>query len=292
MTIGILGSGFGLYGYLPALSKLGEQVAVLSKAKPIIEAREELKEFSNKISYFDNEADLLIASNSIVHARTPDLQRDFILQYAGKFDHLYLEKPLSPDVRQDQKLLDHLSNLDQSFSIGYLFLFTEWFQDLELGMVSSTISEIEITWGQIFSNDWKSNISLGGGILKYYGIHYLSILAKLRDLLDEITYRITDTEFTIFCKSKSGVTLKLKLTSTDIPGFKISYDSKIRLFEKSPFKTKQAKVGSDPRVHYIEKYLKHSSTADSTFSLRIENSILSMLRQIEFGSSEASRLHI
>ena len=48
--VGIIGEGFGLYGYLPSFIELGYKVGVLEKSKQIIENRSELNHFSSKLN--------------------------------------------------------------------------------------------------------------------------------------------------------------------------------------------------------------------------------------------------
>lgn len=56
---GILGKGFGLYGYLPAIVSLGESVGTLSAYKDYIEDRDDISDLSKHIQYFNNQDDLI-----------------------------------------------------------------------------------------------------------------------------------------------------------------------------------------------------------------------------------------
>jgi predicted dehydrogenase len=292
MMVGILGSGFGLYGYLPALINLDQRVNVLSKAKPIIEARMELRHLGDKVRFFDREEDLLKASRSIVYARTPDAQHKFILNQSGKFEHMFLEKPLTPYISQDQQILEHLSLLNQSFSVGYIFLYTKWFVDLEKRLKDSSKKLVEITWDQKFAKDWKANSSLGGGILKYYGIHYLSIIASLQEFIIEVKCRKTETELHLQCISKTGTTLVLKLNSKESSKFRVSYDSEIIYEENSPFANNLVSAGVDSRVPFLQQYILDSARWDRSLSLNLEGKILNLRSQIESTSDETSTLSL
>ena len=50
----ILGSGFGLYGYLPAAYKISNKIFLQKKYKNFFYSRSELKNFNNKIIWYDN----------------------------------------------------------------------------------------------------------------------------------------------------------------------------------------------------------------------------------------------
>ena len=91
MSIGILGSGFGLYGYLPAINNLGVGVNLLSRTQDVLESRAELRHLKANIEFCHSEQDLIQRSDKIVLARTPSSQLSFIIKHSGQFEHLFLK---------------------------------------------------------------------------------------------------------------------------------------------------------------------------------------------------------
>ena len=65
MKFGILGGGYGLYGYLPALCELGFELHLLNRYKKIVYNRFELERYSNSLIYHDNEISLLNNINNL-----------------------------------------------------------------------------------------------------------------------------------------------------------------------------------------------------------------------------------
>ena len=68
----ILGSGFGLYGYLPAvLSKKNNTVYLEKKYKKIINSRKELTIYKNKIVWIQNYLSNLEIIDYLIIAKVP-----------------------------------------------------------------------------------------------------------------------------------------------------------------------------------------------------------------------------
>ena len=91
MNIGILGSGFGVYGYLPAVCKNLWTPIILEKNRSKIEARPELFQYKDRITYVSAEKTLIENSHSLIIATTPTYQTKFLQSNDLKnINHLYL----------------------------------------------------------------------------------------------------------------------------------------------------------------------------------------------------------
>ena len=99
----IFGSGFGIYGYLPALIKLKKKVYLLRKYKKNILKKKNLIKyirninFINKIDYNNIDA--------IIFAKRPKDQFNFVKKIKKKL-FLYLEKPLAENPKKSLKLIE------------------------------------------------------------------------------------------------------------------------------------------------------------------------------------------
>ena len=71
MNAAILGSGFGLYGYLPALQALGCRVVLPLRYRSIIENRAELSGFAERIGWAADDTDAIDQADAVVVARRP-----------------------------------------------------------------------------------------------------------------------------------------------------------------------------------------------------------------------------
>ena len=185
--VGIIGEGFGLYGYLPSFIELGYKVGVLEKSKQIIENRSELNHFSSKLNYFESEKDLFQHCNQIVLATNPIRQESYIelLVKERPAKKLFLEKPISINPTNTSLLLDKLQNHSINFNVGFNFFYTNWFQKVRDEISNNLRCNILIKWEftsffiQNEVDTWKKSRNLGGGLVNFYGVHLISILAAL-----------------------------------------------------------------------------------------------------------------
>ena len=122
----IAGSGFGLYGYLPALiDGLDETVVLPNKYRETFEGRKELLPYRRSIVWAKDMPSALNMAKGIVIAIRPMEQASFVgncLQLRN-IQYLVLEKPLTPDPQSAQELLDNLIRSRKNFLIGYIFLY-------------------------------------------------------------------------------------------------------------------------------------------------------------------------
>jgi hypothetical protein len=189
--LGILGGGFGLYGYLPAAAMLlKEPVLLLNKYKSIIDSRQELLSFKDQIIWLESEEELIQTADSLVISRRPidqeALASKCLLQTNLK--RIMFEKPLASSPQKAQKILDQVANSDKYCSVGFTFRFTNWARQLKEKLLYGEFSEhesINLSWhfmADHFSRNiesWKMDHAQGGGAIRFYGIHVIALLAEL-----------------------------------------------------------------------------------------------------------------
>ena len=74
-AIGIIGAGFGLYGYLPALIEVGEKNIILpARYKDKFSARSELQIYAGYVQWVSDERVMLEMVDTIVLALPPGYQ--------------------------------------------------------------------------------------------------------------------------------------------------------------------------------------------------------------------------
>mgnify|MGYP000026360020 CR=1 FL=1 len=180
----IIGSGFGLYGYLPAIIKLNKKGVVLPEEyKKTILARPELQEFERDITWTKNKADALKKTTELIIALPPSMQYSTVKKIINetKIKKIYLEKPLAPTPEKSKNLLKLLNLNELDYVIGYSFLYLNLqakFNDL-----IAQKDDINFNWffmADHFSKNlknWKRYHDLGGGVLRFYGIHLIAFLS-------------------------------------------------------------------------------------------------------------------
>ena len=132
--IGILGSGFGLYGYLPSIINNKNNIYTLQKYKKFILGRGDIKNLDRSINYVRNEEVVIKKTKIIIYCKRPQDQNNFIAKNIKhlKNKRLYLEKPLGINSKESKKTFELLKKNKIHFSILYIFLYTDWFKKIFL----------------------------------------------------------------------------------------------------------------------------------------------------------------
>lgn len=184
--IAIFGSGFGLYGYLPALVACGQRIVLPERYRGKFCGRPELACFTGEVTWGLDDAAVLESAEGAVLALRPTDQSEWISRCLVRpnIERLILEKPLahSPDVAQ--VALDHLIRSGRAFRIGYTFRYTAWGKQMLSSLRSAGGGALSIQWDFLahhFRHDlcnWKRFNTNGGGAIRFYGIHIIALLAE------------------------------------------------------------------------------------------------------------------
>jgi predicted dehydrogenase len=186
VNVAILGSGFGLYGYLPALRALSCRLVLAERYRATIERRGELSQLAGHISFVADENEAIDLADALVVARRPADQDGLIpsLLHRKNLQRLLLEKPLAPNPTAALRLCDQIEASGKIVRIGYLFGYTGWGREL-IARAAELRGDLHIRWrfrahhyaaGQ---SNWKRAEAEGGGALRFYGIQLIRLLATL-----------------------------------------------------------------------------------------------------------------
>jgi predicted dehydrogenase len=127
----------------------------------------------------------LSRATGIVIATPPWIQSDFVDQALRftQLDQFILEKPLSPTPVESAQLLGTLRRSGKRLLIGYTFLYCDWFDRVGHLLVNAE-GRFTLTWTFMAHHfaagldNWKRRHSSGGGVLRFYGVHVLAMLAR------------------------------------------------------------------------------------------------------------------
>lgn len=188
MKVAILGSGFGLYGYLPALIGQGCSVLLPERYRAVIEGRAELAEFAHQIKWVVDEGNALDRAEAVVVARRPGDQAALLAGILRRpnLQRLLLEKPLAPNPEEAGRLQSELLASGRIVRVGYIFGHTDWGKRLlEQASSPQRCGDLRIHWSfraHHYATDqqnWKRSHAQGGGALRFYGIQLLALTAEL-----------------------------------------------------------------------------------------------------------------
>jgi hypothetical protein len=185
----ILGSGFGLYGYLPALIEGCKQKIVLPLRyqKKLLD-RPELASYFSKIDWVSDENLALQRADTVIIALRPADQFTWVTESLKQSNvkYLRLEKPLAESPNRARELFNNLLISKITFRIGYIFRHTAWARQFSSHLGQNLASgNVRIQWyfrAHHFRNNldsWKRYTASGGGAIRFYGIHLLALLAEI-----------------------------------------------------------------------------------------------------------------
>ena len=183
----IVGSGFGLYGYLPALVETFQDAVVLPvRYQAKLESRPELHPYRSCIKWVSRDDEALASASGVVIATTPGEQPLVVgrcLEY-GRIATLFLEKPLARTPNEASDLLSRLLASGRRFRIGYTLPHSRWAAAMDRLAGLGPGGAMTITWHFMAHHfktgleSWKRNHSAGGGVIRFFGIHLLPLLAQ------------------------------------------------------------------------------------------------------------------
>lgn len=250
--IGILGSGFGLYGYLPAICQYypDKSIFLINKAKLILNSRSEIHNYQKNIIWKEDYEDIIKSSEFLIISYPPFETKKLIklILSSSKIKKIIIEKPICETPENALFFLNQMKKANIKIASSFIFIYTEWFNFFE----SSDI-DIKIHWQIVnknHKNSWKWNPQLGGGLLSFYGIHLLSICAYLNFKIKKIIKNDLNRFEAIFQRNTREILIKINYSSSKT-FFKINNS----FSEETPFgKLKSLKI-EDFRVSFIKDLL-------------------------------------
>ncbi|MDP3973598.1 MAG: Gfo/Idh/MocA family oxidoreductase [Candidatus Daviesbacteria bacterium] len=186
VKVGIIGSGFGLYGLLPAFNSIKKCQVIAICANDKGRLKKYQSEVGNKKIYKDWQ---LMLNNekldALAIAVTPNAQYRIAKKAIKKGLHIFAEKPLAATLLQARQLYKLAEKKKIIHAIDFIFPEIEEWKEVKKIINNGqlgTLKKIELTW-LFLSYDiknkitsWKSNAREGGGALSFYFSHSLYYL--------------------------------------------------------------------------------------------------------------------
>ena len=286
----IIGKGFGLYGYLPAIIMNDSNLILSNEYKSYVQKREDIKKYINFIEWTKSIKESMYLSNNIILAIPPKEQFKFLLENEKLISNkiIFLEKPIASSPEKSSILLKFLEEKKIKFYVNYSFIYLDWFKTFynKINSLNSNFY-VKINWEFkahfIKTNvvNWKSNFQLGGGIIRFYGIHLIAILLALKYENYKVVNIQNNTQtiiFKIINPNKPEIEILINIDSNikkfTINMFEKNLKNKSTLVDiNDPFeKQNNEKLPQfDRRVQNIRDYLmeKNNSIQNLTFNKKV-----------------------
>jgi len=141
------------------------------------------------------------APDAVVIATPTHLHREMALAALRSGAHVFLEKPMAPDLKDARAIVAAASRAGRILTVYQPHRAAAYFQQALRLIAAGTIGQVYHARRGDFRfsrrNDWQSLLKFGGGMLNNYGAHYLDQLLCLtgRDVTD------------LFCRLRRVATL-------------------------------------------------------------------------------------
>ena len=125
----IIGRGFGLYGYMPALlMHLNQKFVLQTRYKSTILSRPELAHFAESIEWAPDLENALGRVDSVIIATTPETQIEMIKRSLRhpNIQRFVLEKPLASSPQIASEVLSRLEFAEKELIVGYSLAHLNW----------------------------------------------------------------------------------------------------------------------------------------------------------------------
>jgi hypothetical protein len=253
----VIGGGFGVYGYLPAAISNGWEVSTLLRYQAMMQERPELVGLLSRVNFI-NESEIDVALyDAIAVARNPETQFEFVSKHSNFRGHYFLEKPLGATATKHHELLDLLKVNGISFSIAYLFKYQVWYQ--EIIRFSTEPMNCKVRWGIEGPpvNSWKSDNEQGGGLITYYGVHFLELLFEIGFNAENISFHEIGQGIQLSAANHSAQ-FEIELVDDRSDMFSVEFVSTSKTYHWkgfSPFGDKPKSGVPDSRLASLSAYL-------------------------------------
>lgn len=186
LKIGIIGSGFGLYGLLPAFNSIKNCRVICvcgNKTPRLLNYCKSIKLrniYTDWKAMLDNE-DL----DAVALAVPPDIQYQIAKYAIKKKIHVFAEKPLAANYKQALELTRLAKNARIVNMVDFIFSeIEEWakVKNIIAKKIYGKLKHISVNWNFLSYDiknkisSWKTDVKKGGGALSFYFSHALYYL--------------------------------------------------------------------------------------------------------------------
>lgn len=218
--IGIIGGGFGLYGWLPALCQFypNETILLEERHKEKFDKRPELQQYKDRIEW-KHGFDVVKDSELLIMAIPPSKVYHYLefITDSRNIKKLIVEKPVCETPEKSEQFIKAIEDKGIKICSSYLFLYTNWSRIL---LQNSQYIKWDIKNNNL-KDSWKHNNIQGGGPLKFYGIHLLAVMVSLNyDYVIHVESKKPDSIYILLSKGEDTFSIEINSNSEE-PKFEL-----------------------------------------------------------------------
>ncbi|HEX2580042.1 MAG TPA: Gfo/Idh/MocA family oxidoreductase [Rhabdochlamydiaceae bacterium] len=237
IKVGIIGSGFGQYGLLPAFHALPncQVVAFCGKQTPRLLNTIKQLSLEGTLSLYENWQEMLDCKQlgAVAIAVPPHAQYAIVKKALEKNLHIFAEKPLTAQLTHAYELTEIAARKNVTHAIDFLFPEIDVWQAAKQILDEKRFGEIRhvtVNWDfRSFDirqkiSSWKTDSTLGGGALSFYFSHVLYYLEYFVGTIANLKSRFSHSPNSLN-GGEVGVELDLEFSSGAKGAARISCDS-------------------------------------------------------------------
>jgi len=221
--VGIVGSGFGLYGLLPAFLSIDTCKVVSFCGKKTERLVTYCKRVHLKNVYTDWREMLRNEKLDVLAIAVPPLAQYEIAKVAIKQGiNIFAEKPLAANYKQAKELLTLANKGKIKHTVDFIFPEIESWQKVKQLLVRNTFGKLEhisVEW-DFLSYDiknkissWKMDVKQGGGALSFYFPHSLYYLEYFAGEISDVKSIFSYSQINNESRIETGVDMLLKFAN-------------------------------------------------------------------------------
>ena len=232
VRVGIIGTGFGRYGHLPAFQRDPRCQIIAISARSRDKAATFAKSLDIPYGFGDWRTLLDEASPDAIAIATPPADQPDIAAHALKMGiAVFAEKPLAPNLEQALEMARIAQASGCPNVVDFIFPELKTWRLMKKLLDESAIGRLRhfaVDW-RMETFDirkrivaWKTDASQGGGVLQHFGCHMLYYIEHLFGLVTEVSATLTsagdlgdrgDTLASLCLKFDSGLSGTVSLCS-------------------------------------------------------------------------------
>ena len=185
IKLGIIGSGFGMYGLLPAFSHIEECNVISICGKNSERMQKSCKNFG--ITRYENWEEMLQTENleAVAISVIPKYQYKIAKTALENEIAVFAEKPLTTSFKTSKELFNLAVKKNLPNIVDFIFPeIPEWKKTKQIltNEIIGEILSVNVTWNFFSYNlknqipSWKTNVDEGGGALSFYFSHVFHYL--------------------------------------------------------------------------------------------------------------------
>jgi predicted dehydrogenase len=177
-----------------------------------------------------------------------------LVKIKNKIKHFFLEKPINVNPNKSKLFIKYLNKKKINYSFGFILSYLKWYKFIKAN--NKKYQSFNFVWQIKKKNNiksWKYQVSKGGGLLRFYGIHFIKVFFDL-NFINIKHNKISKTFWKMKAYDKKSNLISIELKYANKDKFIYNFNNSNKISSVNPFCKNINKLKIDPRCFYIKNY--------------------------------------